>query len=125
MAQAYRSATFTVQGPTAGLLGGTRSTGPKLIGEKSKCRRTTKARSNRSCTYTFTYAVATVRNRPAIATAVVNGHRRVIARGRVRHHKLTLVFRHLGRGRHKLTLLVVVRARGKRTVIGHTTVAVS
>jgi sugar lactone lactonase YvrE len=124
MAQAYRSATFTVQGPTTGLLGGTRSTGPKLIGEKSKCRRTTEARSSRSCIYTFTYVVATAKNRPAIAIAVVNGHRRVIARGRIRHRKLTLVFRHLGRGRHKLTLLAVA-AHGKRTVIGHTTVAVS
>jgi hypothetical protein len=63
-------------------------------------------------------------NRPAIATAVVNGHRRVIARGRVRHRKLTLVFRHVGRGRQKLTLLAVA-AHGKRTVFGHTTVAVS
>jgi hypothetical protein len=43
---------------------------------------------------------------------------------RGRHRKLTLVFRDLGRGRHKLTLLAVA-AHGKRTVIGPTTVAVS
>jgi hypothetical protein len=89
MAQAYRSATFTVRGPTTGLLGEAAPTGPKLIGEKSKCRRTTKDRSSRSCTYTFTYAVATVKARPAIATAVVNGHRWVIARGRGRHAAAT------------------------------------
>ena len=124
MAQAYGPATFTVQTPTAGLLGGTRSAGLKLIGEKSNCRRMTKADSRRSCTYTFTYAIWTAKNQPAIGTAVVNGHRRVIARSRVRHHKLTLVFQHLRRGRHKLIVLAL-GAHGKRTVIGHTTGAVS
>jgi hypothetical protein len=60
----------------------------------------------------------------AIAIAKVNGHRRVIARGRIRHHKLTLVCRHLRRGRYKLTLLEVGR-HGRRTVIGHTSIAVT
>jgi hypothetical protein len=124
MAQAYGPATFTVQGQSSGRLGGARSTAPRLIGEKSHCRRKTKGGSSRSCTYTFTYAVRTGKNRPAIATAVINGHRRVIARGRVRHHMLTLVFAHLRRGRHNLTLLAL-GAHGKVMIIGHTTVTVS
>ena len=124
MAQAYGPATFTVQAPTGGLLGQTRSAAPKLIGEKSKCPRATKRSARRSCTYTFTYAVRTNKNLAAIATTSVKGHRRVIARGRIHHRKLTLVFQHLRRGRYNLTLLQV-GAHGKRTVIGHTTIAVS
>ena len=69
MAQAYGPATFTVQTPTSGLLGGTRSASLKLIGEKSNCRRAAKAGSNRSCTYTFTYAIRTAKSQRAIGTA--------------------------------------------------------
>ena len=124
MAQAYRPATFTVQAPASGKLGQTRSAAPKMIGEKSHCGTRTKARSRRSCTYTFIYLVRTGKNLPAIATVKVDGHRRVIARGRIRRHKLTLVFQHLRRGRYALTL-IALRAHGKRIVIGRTTIAVS
>ena len=124
MAQAYRPATFTVQAPASGKLGGTRLAAPKLIGQKSDCRKTTKARARSSCTYTFSYATPTSKNLPAIATAKVDGHRRVIARGRVRRHKLTLVFQHLRRGRYTLTM-VALSAHGKRVLIGRTTIAVS
>jgi hypothetical protein len=48
----------------------------------------------------------------------------VIAHGQLRHHRLTLVFRHLPRGRYKLTLLAL-NAHGGRSVIGHTSIAVS
>jgi hypothetical protein len=79
LAQAYGPVTFTVQAAASGLLAQTRSAAPKLIGEKSNCRTTTKAGSSRSCTYTFTHAARTSRNQAAIATASVNGHRRMIA----------------------------------------------
>jgi hypothetical protein len=48
----------------------------------------------------------------------------VIAHGRVRHNRLTLVLSHLRRGRYQLTL-VALGAHGKRTVIGHTSLVVS
>jgi sugar lactone lactonase YvrE len=124
LSQAYRPATFTVQAPAAGKLGQTRSAAPKLIGQKSDCGATTKARSRRTCTYTFIYAAPTGKNLPAIATGKIDGRRQVIARGRVRHHKLTLVFRHLRRGRYTLTL-IALKAHGKRLVIGRTTIAIS
>jgi hypothetical protein len=113
---------------TAGRKGQTRRTrpqAPRLIGEKSHCTTTkSKAKSRKRCTYTFIYAAKTAKNLRAIATAKINGHRRVIAGGRIRHHKQTLVFRHLPRGRYKLTLLKL-GAHGKRTMIGRTTIAVS
>jgi hypothetical protein len=59
-----------------------------------------------------------------IAVANVRGHRRVVAHGRVRHHTLTLVFRHLRRGRYQL-MLVAVGAHGKKTVIGHTSITIT
>jgi hypothetical protein len=126
MAQAYRPATFTVQAPAPGRKGQTEGpAAPKLIGAKSDCTTTTgKAKSRKSCAYTLIYAAATAKNLPAIATATLNGHRRVIARGRTRHHKLTLVFGQLRRGRDRLTLLALA-AHGRQTVIGHTTITVS
>jgi hypothetical protein len=124
LAQAYRPATFTVQATASGKLGQTHSAAPKLIGEKSDCGATTKARSSGECTYTFIYAARTSKNLQAIATAKIDGHRRVIARGRIRHHKLTLVFQHLRRGRYTLTL-IALGADGKRVVIGRTTIAIS
>ena len=124
MAQAYRPATFTVQAPASGKLGQTRLAAPKLIGEKSDSGTTTKARSTSSCTYTFIYAARRGKNLPAIATAKVGGYRRVIARGRIRHHKLTVVFQPLRRGRYTLTR-IALGAHGKRIVIGRTTIAVS
>jgi hypothetical protein len=91
LAQAYRPTTFTVQAPASGKLGQTRSAVPKLIDQRSDCGTMASARSRRSCTYTFIYAAQTGKNRAAIATAKIDGHRRVIARGRIRHHRLTLV----------------------------------
>lgn len=128
MAQAYGPATFTVQGTAAGRKGQTRHAGPRapsLIGEKSHCTtEKSKVESSKRCTYRFIYAAKTAKHRRAIATAKINGHRRVIARGWTGHHKLTLVFRHLPRGRYELTLLTL-SAHGKRTIIGRTSVAVS
>jgi hypothetical protein len=77
------------------------------------------------CTYTFTYAApATAKDATVVATAKVHGHRQVIARAELRHHRLTLVFRHLSRGRYLLTVLALDR-NGNRTVIGHASIVVS
>ena len=124
LAQAYRPATFTVQAPAPGKLGQSRAAAPKLIGARSNCSTRSKTRSRRSCTYTFIYAARTGKNVPAIATAKIAGHRRVIARGRIRHHKLRLVFQHLRRGRYTVTL-IAVGAHGNRVAIGRTTIAIS
>jgi hypothetical protein len=42
----------------------------------------------------------------------------------VRHHELTLALRHPHRGRYHVTL-VALDARGKQTVIGHTSLVAS
>lgn len=99
---------------------------PELMTEGSKCTdTTTKTGSMTTCTYTFTYATAASANVVSmLAMATVHGHRRVVAHGRLRHHKLKLVFRHLRRGHYRLTI-VAVGAHGKRTVIGHTSIVVS
>ena len=122
MAQAYGPATFTVTGPAPGRLGGARPSGPRLLGARSHC--TKSKRSRKTCTYTFTYAVRTARNQPAVATVTLGAHRRVIAHGRVHRHKLTLVFGHLRRGRYKLTLLAL-GADGRTATIGRTTIQIS
>jgi streptogramin lyase len=133
MAQAYRPATFTVQGPISGRKGQTRSSGPaalRLLDERSHCSTKPrksgpkKAASTKACTYRFTYGIKTNRQFKVVASAKVHGHRRVVAHGQVRHRKLTLVFRHLGRGRYRLTLLKP-GAHGKLTAIGRTSIAVS
>jgi hypothetical protein len=81
---------------------------PKLIGSTSTC--TTKAGSSgtliTTCTYTYTYAMpGQAKDGAVIATARTHGHTRVIARGRIRHHRLTLTFKHLHRGRYRVTLI--------------------
>ena len=82
------------------------------MGETITC--TTNNNGKTTCTYTFTYAAAAAANvRSVLAIATVPGHRRVVARGRLRHHKLKLVFRHLRRGRYRLTI-VAVGAHAKR-----------
>jgi hypothetical protein len=110
----------------AGPTGPAGAAAPKLTGESSSCTNTTtKTGSTTSCTYTFTYATtAGAKDVSVLAVGKFHGHSRVIARGRLRHHRLTLVLRHLRRGRYQLTL-VAVGAHGKRTVIGHTSVVVS
>jgi serine/threonine-protein kinase len=117
------------QGPAgpAGAIGPAGAAAPELLSESSSC--TTKPTQNNgsttSCTYTFTYATtAAAKDVNVLAVAKLGDHRRVIARGRLRHHKLTLVFRHLRRGRYQLTLLAI-GAHGKRTVIGHTSIVIN
>ena len=122
------------QGPQGaqGAQGATGPTGPqgaaapKLMGEASTCTdTTTKTGSTTTCSYTFTYAAAVAANvRSVQAIATVHGHRRVVAHGRLHHHKLKLVFRHLRRGRYRLTI-VALGAHGKKTVIGHTSIVIS
>jgi hypothetical protein len=63
------------------------------------------------------------RDGAAIATANVRGQTRVIARGRIRHHRLTLTLKHVHPGRYRLTLLEL--SHGRRVVIGHTTLTVT
>jgi hypothetical protein len=58
-----------------------------------------------------------------LAVNKLHGHSRVIDHGRLRHHRLTLVFHHLRRGRYQVTL-IAAGAHGKKTVIGHTSVVV-
>lgn len=78
-----------------------------------------------TCTETYTYAAPeTANDGPVVATANRQGHTRVIARGRIHHHRLTLTFRQLHRGRYRVTLLKP-RAHHKPTVIGQTTITVT
>jgi hypothetical protein len=58
-----------------------------------------------------------------IATAKVHRHTRVIAHGRVRHHRLTLTFTHLQRGRYSVTVLGL--SGHKWVVIGHTSITIT
>jgi hypothetical protein len=111
-----------VTGSAPGRLGGARPSGPRLLGARSHC--TKSKRTRKTCTYTFTYSVRTARNQPAVATVTLGAHRRVIAHGRVRRHKLTLVFGHVRRGRYKLTLLAL-GADGRTATIGRTTIQIS
>ncbi|HET6871027.1 MAG TPA: hypothetical protein VFH80_34265, partial [Solirubrobacteraceae bacterium] len=77
-----------------------------------------------TCTYTYTYAMpGQAKDGAVIATVTKHRHTRVIARGRIRHHRLTLTFKHLKRGRYRLTLLEL--EHGRRIVIGQTTLTVS
>jgi hypothetical protein len=153
LAQNYAPATFVVQAPTPGPQGSTGAQGPqgpkgeagntgpqglvgpagpagaaapKLAGEASSCTTSaTRTGSTSSCTYSFTYAApGAARDASILAVANVQGHIRVIAHGHVRHHRLTLVCRHLPRGRYQLTLLTLA-AHGKKTVIGNTSIVVS
>ena len=99
---------------------------PKLVGSTRKC--TTKVgRSTETsiCTYTFTYAMPRqARAGAVIATARIHGHRQVIARGRIRQHRLSLTFKHAHRGRYRVTLLEL---RGHRApaLIGKTTLVIT
>jgi hypothetical protein len=73
---------------------------------------------------TFTYStIGPAKNEPVIATARVHGRAQVIARGRIRHHRLTLTFRHLRPGRYLVTLLALQRDRAP-VLIGRTMILV-
>jgi hypothetical protein len=77
-----------------------------------------------TCTYTFTYALpGQATDKAVIATASIHGHTRVIGRGRIRHHRLTLRVDHLQRGRYILTMLC--RTGHKWAVIGDTSLTVT
>jgi hypothetical protein len=100
---------------------------PKLIGSKSTCTTTvgTGGTLTTTCLYTFTYALPGQANDGAvIATATIHGHARVIARGRIRHHRLTLTFEHARRGHSRVTLLELHRHRAP-TVIATTTLVIT
>jgi hypothetical protein len=58
-----------------------------------------------------------------IARALVHGRRVVIGHGWLRHHRLKITFKHLHRGRYRVTLLEQ-RAHGS-LLIGHTTIVVT
>jgi hypothetical protein len=79
-------------------------------------------KSTTSCTTTYIYAApGQATDGPIVA---VTGSHRVIARGRIRHHRLTLTFGHLPRGNYRVALLEL-RAHRARVLIGHTTLIVS
>jgi hypothetical protein len=81
---------------------------PKLIGSKSTCTTTvgTGGTLTPTCLYTFTYALpGPAKDGAVIATAKTHGHTRVIARGRIRNHRLTLTFKHPRREHYRVTLL--------------------
>jgi hypothetical protein len=61
---------------------------------------------------------------PVVATARVHGRTRVLARGRLRHNKLTLSFTHLKRGRYRVTLVEQL-GHGRTMVIGRTTLVIT
>jgi hypothetical protein len=61
---------------------------------------------------------------PVIATANVHGHARVLGRGRIRNHRVTLTLTGVHRGRYSVTLLAP-RAHRAPVVIGHTTLVIT
>jgi hypothetical protein len=64
------------------------------------------------------------RDARAEAVAEVGGRVRVVATGRIRDRKLRLTYRHLTRGRYRLTLLEL-HGREHPLVIGHTSLVIS
>ena len=96
----------------AGATGPKRPPGPiGPIAATSSCttKLTSLTTSTTTCmiTYTFPTRIAgdLVNDARAEATVSVDGHRKLVATGVIRHHKLVLTFKHLGRGRYRLTLL--------------------
>jgi hypothetical protein len=97
---------------------------PRLTGSASTCttRLGAGAAVVTNCTYTFTYATAgPSHDGAAIATARIHGRTRVVAHGRLRRRRLTLVFKHLHRGRYRLTLLEL-RRHQRPVVLGTSTI---
>jgi len=137
--QNYAPATFVVDAPVTAPAGRQEPTGatdsqgtkpapagptaPKRAGVTSTC--SSKASKKTTCKFTFTFAASSAPRDGAVVLAVarIAGHSRVIARGHLRHRSLTLVFRHLRRGRYQLTL-IALGTHGKRTVIGHSSIVV-
>ena len=112
-------------GPT-GPAGAAGAAAPQLTGESSSCTTTpTKTGSVTSCTYSFTYASATATAASVRATTMVAGHVRLIGRGRIAHHKLTLTLRHLRLRRGHYRITVLARIHHKQVVIGHTSLNIS
>ena len=98
---------------------------PKLISSTSKCTTSgTPTSSTATCTVTYTYATGMARDATVIATANVDGRTRVIGHGRLRHHSLTLTFKHVHRGHYRVTLLEP-RAHRAPVMIGWTTLIVT
>jgi hypothetical protein len=76
-----------------------------------------------ACTYTFTYALpGQAKDGIVIGTASVHGHTHVIARGRIRHNRLTLTLTHATRGRYRVRLPELYRQRTPTTLGGITLV---
>jgi hypothetical protein len=69
-------------------------------------------------------APGVAKDAPVVATGRVSGHTRVLARGRLRHNKLTLSFTHLKRGRYRRTLVEQL-GHGRTMVIGRTTLGIT
>jgi hypothetical protein len=111
-----------VQGP-AGAPG---AAAPKLLSSTTKCTTSSLIISSATtCTTTYAYEMlGTAADGRVAAVATVHGHRRILARGRIRDHRVTLRFSKLHRGRYRLTLLAL-HVHRKPTVIGHTTIVVS
>jgi len=87
--------------------------------------KTVKRVTTTTCTVIYTYGTAHLaRNARAEAVVDIDGRVRVVATGRIRHRKLRLTFRHLKRGRYRLTLLEL-RAHHRPVVIGHTSLVIS
>jgi hypothetical protein len=60
----------------------------------------------------------------AEATARVDGRTVVVGTGRVRDHRLVLTYRHLQRGRYRLTL-VALGSHHERELLGHSSLVIS
>jgi hypothetical protein len=58
-----------------------------------------------------------------IASAIVHGRRQIIGHGRIRDHRLSITYRHLHRGRYRVTLFE--KARHGLQLIVHTTIVVT
>ena len=105
----------------AGPQGLTGPPGPRPTGSTSRC---TSFLGTTNCTVTYTYATSAASGTTVIARARIAGRTRVVGRGRVRGGKVRMTLKHLGRGRHRLTLLVERKNRAPK-VIGRTSIVVS
>jgi hypothetical protein len=96
------------------------------IGATVTCTTSGLLTKSTACTSSYTYAAsnaATAMRASARATTDIRGRTTVVGTGTIRHHRLTLRFRRLKRGRHPLTLWRLVR-HGRPVMIGRTTLAV-
>ncbi|MBV9337502.1 MAG: hypothetical protein JO243_16580 [Solirubrobacterales bacterium] len=105
--------------------------GPSPSRSNSTCitKVTSLTSTTTTCTVTYTYsgplaAQDLVNGARAEATATIAGKKKVLATGKIRHRKLSLTFKHLKRGRYRITLLEL-RPTKQPLMLGHTSLVIS